>query len=94
MHFFVRFEPAAERAEEFRAALLEVVPFSRAESGCRSIHVFESMKEPAWFVIHSEWKDEEAFEQHARMPHTRQFVAEVERLLGHSFQGWRTRQIG
>jgi quinol monooxygenase YgiN len=94
MHFFGRFEPPPHAASEFRSELVRVVAPTRAESGCRSIRVFESLREPRTFTIHSEWDDEAAFERHTTLPHTVRFIAAAERLLGQPFQGLRTREIG
>lgn len=93
VHFFVRFEPPPDLATEFREELLRVVGPTCAESGCRSIRVFESLRPPVAFAIHSEWEDEAAFELHVELPHTVRFLAAAERLLGHPVQGLRARQI-
>ncbi len=94
VHFFVQFEPAPGRELEFRDELLKVEGPSRAEAGCVAMHLFESLREPVRFAIHSEWADEAAFERHAQLPHTVQFVKAAEKLLSHEIQGLRTRQIG
>jgi len=78
---------------EFRGELLRVVEPTRAESGCRAIRVFESIRQPLVFAIHSEWEDEAAFDRHAQLPHTLRFVAAAERLLGQPVQGLRSREI-
>jgi len=49
---------------------------SPAESGCVSFHVFESVREPIYFAIHSEWTDESAFEHHATLPDKRSVVSD------------------
>jgi quinol monooxygenase YgiN len=46
------------------------------------------------FAVHSEWVDEAAFELHAAMPHTVQFLAAAEALLTHRLHGLRLRQVG
>jgi len=94
VHFIVQFEPLPGREAAFREELLRVVEPSRAEIGCLSIHVFESLREPFVFAIHSEWADESAFEFHATLPHTVRFLATAQTLLTHSVQGLRLRQIG
>jgi quinol monooxygenase YgiN len=94
VHCFVRFEPMPGKAVEFREALLRVVEPTRAEIGCLAIHVFEALREPFVFAIHSEWADEAAFELHARLPHTVRFLGTTEKLLSHPVQGLRTREIG
>lgn len=93
LHFFVRFEPVRGSEREFREELLRTVAPSRAEPGCLAMHVFESIREPLTFAIHSEWVDEAAFEAHAQLPHTLRFLRAAEQLLTHSVQGLRTREI-
>ena len=93
VHVFVRFEPRPGKEKEFREELLRVVEPTRAEAGCLAIHVFESLREPLVFAIHSEWVDEAAFERHAQLPHTVRFLQAAEELLTHGVQGLRTRQI-
>ena len=93
MHFIVRFEPQPGKEREFREELLRVVEPSRAEAGCLNIHIFESLREPFVFAIHSEWADEAAFELHARLPHTVRFLAAAKALLTHPVEGLRVREI-
>lgn len=57
------------------------------------IHIFESLREPFVFAIHSEWVDEAAFDLHATLPHTVRLAA-AETLLTHAVQGLRLRHIG
>jgi quinol monooxygenase YgiN len=93
-HFIVQFEPQPGKEAAFRAELLPQVETSRAEIGCVSIQVFESLREPRLFAIYSEWVDEAAFELHATLPHTVRFLAAAETLLTHSVQGLWLRDIG
>lgn len=67
---------------------------SRAEPGCLRIDVFESVREPFVFAIHSEWTDEAAFELHASLPHTVRFLNASESLLTDPVSGLRLRHIG
>lgn len=94
VHFFAQFEPAPGREKEFRDELLKVVEPSRSEAGCLALYVFESLREPVRFAIHSEWADEAAFDWHAQLPHTVRFIEAAENLLTHDIHGLRTRQIG
>lgn len=94
LHFFARFEPLPGKEMEFREELLRVVEPTRAEVGCLGIHVFESLREPFLFAIHSEWVDEAAFELHAQLRHTVRFLGVAKELLTHPVQGLRSRQIG
>jgi len=94
VHFLVRFEALAGKETEFREGLLRVVEPTRGEIGCLAIHIFESLREPAGFAIHSEWVDEAAFELHLQLPHTVRFLGAAEKLLTHPVQGVRSREIG
>ena len=93
-HFIVLFEPLPGKEAAFRDELLRVNEPSRAEIGCLSIDVFESLREPFVFAIHSEWADEASFELHATLPHTLRFLVAAETLLPHPVQGLRLRHIG
>jgi quinol monooxygenase YgiN len=93
MHFIVRFEPRPGCEDACREALGAIVEPSRAEPGCSSFQVFESVRAPVTFAIHSTWVDEAAFDTHARLPHTVRFIATVEPLLTHPVRGQRLRCI-
>lgn len=93
VHFIVRFEPQPGKETAFREELLRVVEPTRLETGCLGIHVFESLREPPGFAIHSEWVDEQAFEVHAQLPHTIRFVEAAKEMLTHPIEGFRSRQI-
>ena len=93
-HFIVRFEALPGKEDIFRDESLRVNEPSRAETGCLSIDVFESLREPSVFAVHSEWVDEASFELHATLPHTVRFLAAAKTLLTHPVQGLRLCHIG
>lgn len=86
---FTRFHalPGTEAAVE--QALREVVLPTGEEAGCLSIHMFRSIRDPRLFYIHSRWKDEAAFDNHASLPHTVRFIESVEPLLDHPVEAHR-----
>jgi len=86
---FTRFHAQPGKAVGFEEALREVVPPSRQEEGCLSIHAFRSIRDPHVFYIHSRWKDEAAFDTHAKLPHTARFIERAELLLDHEIQALR-----
>jgi len=94
IHFLVQFEPQPGKDGEFRVELMRVVGPSRAEAGCVGMRVFESIRKPVVFAIHSEWVDEEAFELHAGLAHTVRFLGAAEELLTHPVRGLRSHEIG
>ena len=79
-----RARPGNEAAVE--AAIRQVVPQTRRESTCLGINAFRSNRDAALFFVHSRWRDEAAFEAHARLPHTVAFLAIVEPLLTHKVE--------
>jgi len=83
---FTRCDAHPGKAAAFEEALREVVPASRQEEGCLNIHAFRSIRDPNVFYIHSRWRDEEAFETHAGLPHTTRFIERAELLLNHEIQ--------
>ena len=94
MHSMIRFEPLPGKEAEFRNEVLQVSERSRAEPGCLRLDVFESLREPFIFAIHSEWVDETSFERHATLPHTICFLDAAGKLLAHPIQSLRLHQIG
>jgi len=94
LFIFARFHARRGHEQAVAQALLYVVPPSREEPGCVSIHAFRSTRDPQLFYIHSRWKDEAAFEQHAGLPHTVRFVGTVEPLIDHRLDVTRAERIG
>ena len=80
-----------ERAVE--EALREVMVPSRGEAGCMSFHLFRSMRDRRLFYIHSQWADEAAFQKHAELPYTVQFLKRVDALLDQPRDVTRTEKI-
>lgn len=85
LDLFARFRARAGCAEALRAAIREVEAPTRLEPGCLHYRAFESVRVDGEFCIHSRWRDRAAFDLHASLPHTVQFVATVETLIDHPF---------
>jgi quinol monooxygenase YgiN len=91
---FARFHARpGDEAAVGEAILANLVP-TREEPGCLEIHAFRSIRDQRLFYIHSRWKDEAAFEEHARLPRMIRFVKRLESLIDHPFDAARTQQIG
>ena len=86
-----RARPGCERDVE--AAIRKVVPQTRSEPACLAINAFRSNREAGLFFIHSRWTDEAAFEAHAALPHTIEFLATVEPLITNEVDVARLTQI-
>jgi quinol monooxygenase YgiN len=94
LFIFVRFEPRPGKENELRELLRSNLEPTRAEPGCVRINLYESIRGPRTFFIHSEFLDEAAFEVHAEMPHIVRFLGLVVDLITHPLEVIRTEQIG
>jgi quinol monooxygenase YgiN len=94
LFIFARFHARPGNEGAVAEAILENLPPSREEAGCLNIHAFRSTRDPQLFYIHSCWKDEAAFENHAGLPHTERFLDRVQPLIDHPLDVTRTRRIG
>jgi quinol monooxygenase YgiN len=74
-------------------AVRDVVRPSRKEVGCLGIHAFRSIRDPRLFYIHSRWVDEAAFDKHADLPHTVEFLRRVESLIDHPLDVTRAEMV-
>ena len=83
MFIFARFHARDGLGDELADAVREVIGPTRAEPGCRSADAFRSLRDPHLFFIHSHWRDETAFETHATLAHTKQFIERVQALIDH-----------
>jgi quinol monooxygenase YgiN len=81
LYIFARFHARAGQEKAVEAVLRDILPSSRTETGCLSIHSFRSMRDPRLFYIHSRWTDEAAFEIHAGLPHTVHFLESMDALV-------------
>ena len=94
LFIFARFH--AREGEE--PALVEVlrrqIRFVRAETGCLMIDAYRSTRDPRLFYIHSRWTDEAAFEVHAKLPNTLEFLERVRRLTDRELDVTRARSLG
>jgi quinol monooxygenase YgiN len=90
---FARFHAREGQEDAVAAALRDVVPPTRTESGCVSIGAYRSTRDPLLFWIHSRWVDEAAFENHAGLPHTVRFIECVTPLIDHPLDITRAQPI-
>ena len=67
---------------------------SSEDPGCSSIAAVRSTRDLQLFYVHSRWKDEEAFEIHAAMPHTLHFLERVAPLIDHPLDIARAERVG
>jgi quinol monooxygenase YgiN len=94
LFIFARFHAREGTESAVAETLGEILGPSREEAGCLSIHAFRSVRDPRLFYIHSRWKNEEAFEIHANLPHTVRFLKRMEPLIDHAFDLTRAELLG
>jgi quinol monooxygenase YgiN len=94
LFIFARFHARPGNEGAVAEAILDNLAPSRGESGCLNIHAFRSTRDPQLFYIHSRWRDEAAFENHAVLPHTLRFLDRVQPLIDHPLDVTRAGQIG
>ena len=81
LYIFGRFLVLDGKESVFEAALGEVVKATRAKAGCLEVHGYRGVRNARLYYLHSRWRDVEAFEAHAKLPHTEKFLELVEKLL-------------
>jgi quinol monooxygenase YgiN len=90
---FARFHARSGQEHALADELREVVPRVGGEPGCISIETFRAVSDPRLFFLHSRWVDEPAFDRHAELAATTQFVERAQRLIDHPFDVTRTRSL-
>jgi len=83
LFLFARFHARPGSEAGLREAIQTVAGPTQLEPGCLSYQAFQSAQERGEFYIHPRWRDKAAFELHASLPHTVQFISTVEALIDH-----------
>ena len=94
LYIFARFHARDGNESAVEQAIARVVKLSREEAGCFAINAFRSTNDRRLFYIHSRWKDEAAFDLHASLAHTVEFIESVEGLIDHPVDVIRTIMVG
>jgi quinol monooxygenase YgiN len=62
---------------QVRAALLAMLPPTRAETGCLRYELNGVRADPARFVMVEQWQDQAAFDAHCASPHFKALAAQI-----------------
>jgi quinol monooxygenase YgiN len=81
LFIFGRFHAREGCEDALGEAMRKVVIATREEAGCLEVHGFRSVRDTRLLYLHSHWVDEASFEEHANLPHTVEFLRQVESLL-------------
>jgi quinol monooxygenase YgiN len=93
LFIFARFHAREGQEAGVAEALREVSGPTQAEPGCLFQNAYRSIRDPRLFYVHSRWKDEAAFDLHAGLPHTVNFIARVQTLIDHPLDVTRARGL-
>ncbi|HMT07781.1 MAG TPA: putative quinol monooxygenase [Pyrinomonadaceae bacterium] len=69
-----------DAVEQIKAAALAIVEPSRAEAGCISYDVHQSVEDPTVFAWYETWTDKAAIDQHFEYDYVKNFFATVNDL--------------
>ena len=83
LYLFARFHAREGCEAALYDAIRSVEEPTKQEPGCISYGAFRSVRVPGEFYIHSRWRDREAFDLHATLPHTIRFISIAEKLIDH-----------
>ncbi len=87
--FYAKNGKEAALAEDLRTEVLA----ARRDPGCIAHSAYRSVRDSRLFFIHSRWRDDAAFEEHLKLPHTLQFAERVESLIDHQLEVIRARPL-
>ncbi len=94
LFIFARFHAREGKEADLAALLRKQIPCVRTEPGCLMIDAYRSTRDPRLFFIHSRWADEAAFEVHAELGNTVEFIERAESLIDHPLDVTRSRPLG
>lgn len=93
MAFTARFHVRAEYVKAVEELLRAGIPETRKEAGCLGIRAINSLRDPQLFMIQSDWINEAAFDVHAQLPRTVEFVGKMEKMVDQPIEFTRARVI-
>lgn len=93
MAFTARFHVHTEFVDAVQEIMRVGIPETRKEAGCISIRAITSLRDPQLFIIQSDWIDEAAFDVHAKLPRTVEFVGKMEKMVDQPIEFTRARVI-
>lgn len=93
IYSFVKFRAAVGKENAVVEAIHSVLAATREEAGCVRIQAFRGTNDGRIFYIHSRWKSAEAFEGHAKLQHTAEFLQKMDGLIEQPREVTRTELI-
>jgi quinol monooxygenase YgiN len=93
LYVFARFHAKAGLERRVEQEIVKVLAPTREEPDCLGVNMFRSLRDNRLFYIHSKWLNEDAFDHHAELPHTKSFVDTVATLIDHPLDVVRTMRL-
>jgi quinol monooxygenase YgiN len=90
LFIFARFHVRVDAREAMADLLRRQIAFVPTEPGCLEMGAYRSTRDPSLFIIHSRWRDEDAFNVHAIHPNTDAFLAQAEAMVDQAIEISRT----
>ena len=87
------FHATAGKADALEARLLQLVPLTRAESGCVQYDLHRDLLDPRDFLFYEIWASREAWDAHMETPHIAALKAEIGDYLDAPQRLWQMKQI-
>lgn len=78
---FAELKAAAGKEEELRQALQEIIPLTRAESGCIAYRICQVADNPCIFKAFEVFENQEAFDSHLSSAHFIKLQTQAAELL-------------
>ncbi|WP_337043312.1 putative quinol monooxygenase [Emticicia sp. 17c] len=76
-----RIKAKAEKIEETKKALADLIPPTLLEEGCIDYVLHQSNDNPQIFVFYENWTDKESLENHLANVHIAEFSAKADDLM-------------
>ena len=79
--FVAKIKSKSGREAQVKSELLKLIQPTRAEAGCLSYDMHESLDEPGLFLFYENWKTKKHIDAHFETLHVRSILAAVSDLL-------------
>ena len=93
IHVVARHFAKPDTVDEVRRLLLELIPPSRAESGCVKYELFQNADNPTDFTFVETFASDEALKLHASAPYVAGLAAKMKDLVAKPAEVSKYRQI-
>lgn len=83
VYVFSNYRSLPGSEEALGSAMRRLAVKLRTESGCCFLHVYASVSDPAHFMVHSCWTDEDSLNAATKLPYVVRFLDLIQPLINH-----------